>query len=85
MIFCCPCTNALLLWLQSIQRVYEWRTIIGKAALEALEAHWALDAKYNDPEARKEYVEFVLGPGLPFLYGHVEHQDRDDMIQVSRM
>ncbi|KIM55320.1 hypothetical protein SCLCIDRAFT_30471 [Scleroderma citrinum Foug A] len=66
----------------SIQRLYKWRTIISKAALEALEAHWASDAKYNDPEAHKEYVEFVLGPGLPFLYSHVEHQDRDDTIQI---
>ena len=59
--------------------------IIGKAALEALEAHWASNAKYNDPEAHKEYVEFALGPGLPFLYSHIEHQDGEDMVQVSEI
>ena len=80
-----PCANALLLQWQSIQRIYECRTIIRKAALEALEAHWASNAKYNDPEAHKEYVEFALGPGLPFLYSHIEHQDEEDMVQVSEM
>jgi len=65
-----------------MQKIYDWRTQFGKAALDAVEAHWAADAMYRDPEVRKEYVESALSPGLPFMYGCVEVLDDIGTIQV---
>jgi len=65
-----------------MQKIYDWRTQFGKAALDAVEAHWASDTKYSNPEARKDYVELALGPGLPFMYGCVEALDDLGTIQV---
>jgi len=65
-----------------MQKIYDWRTQIGKAALDAVEAHWASDAKYSNPEVHKEYVESALSPGLPFMYGCVEALDDVGTIQV---
>ena len=55
----------------------------GKAVLDAVEAHWALDTKYSNPEAIKDYVEFALSPGLPFMYGYIEALDDLSTIQVG--
>jgi len=65
-----------------MQKIYDWRTQFGKAALDAVEAHWAADAMYRDPEVCKEYVESALSPGLPFMYGCVEVLDDIGTIQV---
>jgi len=65
-----------------MQKIYDWRTQFGKAALDAVEAHWASDAKYRNPEVRKDYVESALSPGLPFMYGCVEALDDLGTIQV---
>ena len=65
-----------------MQKIYDWRTQFGKAALDAVEAHWASDTKYSNPEARKDYVESALSPGLPFMYGCVEALDDLGTIQV---
>lgn len=54
----------------------------GKAALDAVEAHWAPDAKYRVPEAHKDYVESALSPGLPFMYGCIEALNNFGTIQV---
>lgn len=56
-----------------MQKTYEWRAHIGKAGIEAVEALWASDPKYENPEERKAYVDFALGPSLPFMYGSVKH------------
>jgi len=37
-----------------MQKIYDWHTQFGKAALDAVEAHWASDTKYSNPEARKD-------------------------------
>ena len=56
-----------------MQKTYEWHTHIGKAGIEAVEALWASDLKYENLEEWKAYIEFALGPSLPFMYGSVEH------------
>ncbi|KAH0835786.1 hypothetical protein J3R83DRAFT_9629 [Lanmaoa asiatica] len=56
-----------------MQKTYEWCAHIGKAGIEAVEALWASDPKYENPEERKAYVDFALGPSLPFMYGSVKH------------
>ncbi|KAI9454021.1 hypothetical protein HD554DRAFT_2331831 [Boletus coccyginus] len=56
-----------------MQKIYEWRTHIGKAGTEAVEVLWALHPKYENPEERKAYVNFALGRSLPFMYGSVEY------------
>ncbi|KIM60275.1 hypothetical protein SCLCIDRAFT_966931 [Scleroderma citrinum Foug A] len=63
-------------------KIYDWRTQFGKAALDAVEAHWASDAKYSNPEVHKNYVESALSPRLPFMYGCVEVLDDLGTIQV---
>ena len=65
-----------------MQKIYDWRMQFGKAALDAVEAHWASDAKYSNPEVRKDYVKSALSPGLPFMYGCVEALDDLGTIQV---
>ena len=40
-----------------MQKIYNWHTQFGKAALDAVEALWASDARYANPEANKDYVE----------------------------
>jgi len=54
----------------------------GKAALDAVEAHWASDAKYCNSLLCKDYVEEALSPGLPFMYGCIEALDELGTIQV---
>jgi hypothetical protein len=61
-----------------MQKTYEWRAHIGKAGIEAVEALWASYPKYEDPEERKAYVDFALGPNLPFMYDSVEHLGADE-------
>jgi len=56
-----------------MQKTYKWRAHIGKAGLEAVEALWASDPKYENLKEQKAYIDFVLGPSLPFMYGSVEH------------
>jgi len=65
-----------------MQKIYNWHMQIGKAALDAVEAHWASDTKYSNPEVRKEYVKSALSPGLPFMYSCVEVLDDVGTIQV---
>jgi len=65
-----------------MQKIYDWRMQFGKAALDAVEAHWASDAKYSNPEVRKDYVKSALSPGLTFMYGCVEALDDLGTIQV---
>jgi len=65
-----------------MQKIYDWCTQFGKAALDAVEAHWASDAKYCNPQLRKDYVEEALSPGLPFMYGRIEALDDLGTIQV---
>ena len=65
-----------------MQKIYDWHTQFGKAALDAVEAHWALDTKYSNPEACKDYIESALNPGLPFMYGCVKALDDLGTIQV---
>ena len=60
-----------------MQKIYEWRARIGKAGLDAVEAVWASDQKYESAEARKSFVEFALGSGLPFMYGEIAHLGGD--------
>jgi len=67
---------------QCMQKIYDWRTQFGKAALDAVEAHWASDAKYCNSLLRKDYVEEALSPGLPFMYGCIEALDELGTIQV---
>ncbi|KAI6154640.1 hypothetical protein BKA82DRAFT_31640 [Pisolithus tinctorius] len=56
-----------------MQKTYKWHAHIGKAGIEAVEALWASDLKYKNPEEWKAYVDFVLSLSLPFMYGSVEH------------
>jgi len=65
-----------------MQRIYDWHMQFGKAALDAVEAHWALDAKYCNPQLHKDYIEEALSPGLPFMYGCIEALDDLGTIQV---
>lgn len=67
-----------------VQKIYDWRTQFGKAALDAVEAHWASDAKYSNPEVHKNYVESALSPRLPFMYGCVEVLDDLGTIQMTK-
>ena len=60
-----------------MQKIYEWRARIGKAGLDAVEVVWASDQKHESAEARKSFVEFALGSGLPFMYGEIAHLGGD--------
>ncbi|KAI6000971.1 hypothetical protein F5J12DRAFT_784220 [Pisolithus orientalis] len=60
-----------------MQKIYDWHKALRKATLEAMEALWASDKKYFDPEDCKAYVEYALGPRLPFLYGKIDHYEND--------
>lgn len=65
-----------------MQKIYDWHTQFRKAALDAVEALWASDAKYTNPKAHKDYVNEALSPGLPFMYGCVEPIDNLGTIWV---
>ncbi|KAI0345444.1 hypothetical protein BDW22DRAFT_1343667 [Trametopsis cervina] len=59
----------------AMQRVYEWRSGIAKAAVEAVA--WFFDAEkenFATVDARAACVQLQLGPGLPFRYMIVEVQ-----------
>ncbi|KAI6156541.1 hypothetical protein BKA82DRAFT_4009173 [Pisolithus tinctorius] len=66
-----------LIYCLCMQKIYDWCKALGKATLEAMDALWALDKKYFDPEDCKAYVEYALGPRLPFLYGKIDHYEND--------
>lgn len=65
-----------------MQKIYNWHTQFGKAALDAVEALWASDARYANPEANKDYVDEALSPGLLFMYSCVEPIDDLGTIRV---
>ncbi|KAI0339760.1 hypothetical protein BDW22DRAFT_1431258 [Trametopsis cervina] len=57
----------------AMQRVYEWRSGIAKAAITALTEFFENNKEnFPTPENRAEYVRHQLGPGLPFRYAHVD-------------
>ena len=60
-----------------MQKIYEWRAHLGKAGIDAVEDMWGSDPKYENLDERKAYVEFALGPSLPFMYGKVEYLGGD--------
>lgn len=70
-----------------MQKTYKWCAHVGKAGIKAVEALWASDPKYEDPKECKAYIDFAIGPNLPFMYGSVEHLGADEYkvcpIQVS--
>ncbi|KAI0341271.1 hypothetical protein BDW22DRAFT_1430390 [Trametopsis cervina] len=65
----------------AMQRVYEWRSGIAKAAITAV-AEFFENNKENlpTPDHRAEHVRRQLGPGLPFRYAHVEIHSEEQPI-----
>ncbi|KIN99390.1 hypothetical protein M404DRAFT_30447 [Pisolithus tinctorius Marx 270] len=74
-----------LIYCLCMQKIYDWCKALGKATLEAMDALWALDKKYFDPEDCKAYVEYALGPRLPFLYGKIDHYENDIVLSSSKL
>ncbi|EMD36417.1 hypothetical protein CERSUDRAFT_115431 [Gelatoporia subvermispora B] len=54
------------------QKIYEWRTNIARAGLEAVEAFMLDEFMFRTADERGEYVRYALGPGLPFRYKVIE-------------
>ncbi|KAI0371909.1 hypothetical protein BV20DRAFT_128621 [Pilatotrama ljubarskyi] len=52
------------------QRVYEWRAAIARAALDAVARF--LQTYLATSQARADYIQYALGPGLPFRYASVK-------------
>jgi hypothetical protein len=50
-----------------MQRMYDWRAHLGKAGLDAVEAIWASDPRYESAEERKALFDFSLESGLQFV------------------
>ncbi|KAI5997772.1 hypothetical protein F5J12DRAFT_785006 [Pisolithus orientalis] len=60
-------------WFDEDNHVYCLHAHISKAGIEAIEALWASDLKYKNPEEQKPYVNFALGSSLPFMYSSIIH------------
>ncbi|KAI6145840.1 hypothetical protein BKA82DRAFT_10240, partial [Pisolithus tinctorius] len=72
-----------LIYCLCMQKIYDWCKALGKAMLEAMEALWASDKKYFDLEGHKAYVEYALGPRLPFLYGKIDCYENDIVLMLK--
>jgi hypothetical protein len=46
------------------QRTYEWRSNFANVAATTVQNFWDSDPIYNDPEERRNYVEWVVPPSL---------------------
>ncbi|KAI9460066.1 hypothetical protein HD554DRAFT_2041711 [Boletus coccyginus] len=53
--------------------VYEWHAHIAKVSIDAIKNMWILNPKYENPKKYKAYMEFTLGPSLPFMYGKIKY------------
>lgn len=62
-------------FLQAMQKVYEWRSHFSAAAMAAIDVFWASDDDYDDKDTKAAYVEYALGPSLPFMFSNVDTDD----------
>lgn len=73
-------TKPVLLLLQAMQHVSEWKNHFRNAAAQALQAFWTTNRDYDTKEGRATYIKDALGPKLPFMFRDVMRSDDGEII-----
>ncbi|KAH9836178.1 uncharacterized protein C8Q71DRAFT_708861 [Rhodofomes roseus] len=67
----------------TMQRVYNWRSDLGEAAINAVKKYWEDNQLFGTDE-RTACAAFHIGDSDPYLYGHVKTVKRGDKLVIEK-
>ncbi|TFY56704.1 hypothetical protein EVJ58_g7472 [Rhodofomes roseus] len=70
------------IYVLTMQRVYNWRSDLGEAAINAVKKYWE-DNQLTGTNERAACAAFHIGDDDPYLYGHVKTVKRGDKFVIE--